>query len=307
MRKAVVTGASGFVGSHLIKELVNNGVEVFAIIKDERKNIDSICFSNVKIIYYNLKDHYNLDEIIIDRDIDVFYHLAWAGVSAENKNNFDMQYDNIRLCVNALTSAKKINCSLFIGAGTVAEYMYCDKPMNDSFPVSPADAYGAAKASSKLFCNVMAKQLGQNMIWTILPSVYGEGREGENILTYTIRTLLRNDKPSFTKLEQLWDFLYVGDLAKALYMIGIKGKHGETYGIGSGIFKPMRFYIETIRDIINKDLPIGIGDIPYLNDRIPSSCVDTSKLSTDTGFIPSYTFEQGIKKTIKWYNNKKYL
>lgn len=302
MKKVVVTGANGFVGSHLVKELINKGIEVLAIIRNEKSNIDNIAFlPKVRIIYCDLIDFQTLDEKIPDRDVDVFYHLAWAGVSTDAKNDFTLQYENIRFCVNALTAANRLNCKLFIGTGTVAEYVYCDKPMNESFAPSPTDIYGAAKVSSKMFCKVIAKRIGQSMIWTILPSVYGEGREDKNILTYAIKTFLRNEKPSFTKLEQMWDFLYIDDLVKALYLIGIKGKKGETYGIGSGVFRTMRYYVESIRDIINMDLPIGIGDIPYFDDRIPSSCVDITKLSADTGFSPSYTFEQGIRRTIQWY------
>lgn len=302
MKKVIVTGANGFVGSRLIIELISNNIEVLAIVRNENTNIDNIAFlPKVKIIYCDLNELHTLEDKIPDRDIDVFYHLAWAGVSVDAKNNFTLQYENIWFCVNALNVANRLNCKLFIGTGTVAEYVYCDKPMSGNSAPSPADIYGAAKVSSKMFCNIIAKQLGQNMIWTILPSVYGEGREDKNILTYAIKTFLRNEKPSFTKLEQMWDFLYIDDLVKALYLIGISGKKGETYGIGSGVFKTLRYYVETIRDIINIDLPIGIGDIPYFDDRIPSSCVDITKLLKDTEFSPSHTFEQGIRKTIQWY------
>lgn len=305
MKKVVVTGANGFVGSRFVKELINKGIEVLAIIRNEKSNIDTIAgLPKVRIVYCDLLDFQTLEEKIPDRDIDAFYHLAWAGVSADEKNDFTIQYENIRFTVNALTAANRLNCKLFIGTGTVAEYVYCDQPMNESFAPSPTDIYGAAKVSSKVFCKVIANQLGQSMIWTILPSIYGEGREDKNILTYAIQTFLRNEKPSFTKLEQMWDFLYIDDLVEALYLIGVKGKKGETYGIGSGVFRTMRYYVETIRDLINRDLPIGIGDIPYVDDRIPSSCVDISKLSADTEFSPTYTFQQGITRTIQWYKTR---
>ena len=139
--------------------------------------------------------------------------------------------------------------------------------------------------------------------WVVIPSTFGEGRRDNNILTYTIQTLLKGEKPSYGYLTQMWDFLYVGEVVRALRLIGEKGIIGKTYGIGSGDYRPLKDYVMIIRDLINPDLELGIGDVPAMSDKAFSSCVSIKDLTADTGFIPAVSFEKGIEKTIEFYNS----
>lgn len=168
---------------------------------------------------------------------------------------------------------------------------------------TPNDIYGAAKVSVHYFLEVLSKQLKQDFIWTVIPSTFGERRTDNNIITYTIRTLLAGEKPSYGNLEQMWDFLYVSEVARALRMIGEKGVAGKTYGIGSGIYKPLKGYITAIRDIIDPSLELGIGDYPNMSEQTSSSCVNTYELIKDTGFIPQVSFEEGIRRTIEFFKH----
>ena len=133
----------------------------------------------------------------------------------------------------------------------------------------------------------------------LIPSTYGAGCADNNILTYTIRSLLNSQVPSYGSLHQMWDFLYVKDVANALRLIGEKDHPNKTYGIGSGVYHPMRHYIETIRDMIDPDLILDIGGRP--DNGVISSCVNIDELVEDTGFQPQYTFEEGISQTIEWW------
>lgn len=99
-------------------------------------------------------------------------------------------------------------------------------------------------------------------------------------------------------MEQLWDFVSIEDVVDALFLIGEKGERNAFYTIGHGDNQPLYQYIEMIHKYINPKLPIGIGDIPYESDILPSSCVDLSSVYKDTGFIPKIDFETGIKKVI---------
>ncbi len=140
--------------------------------------------------------------------------------------------------------------------------------------------------------------------WVVVPSTFGEGRRDNNILTYTITSLLKGEKPTYGYLNQMWDFLYVEEVVRALRLIGEKGTADKTYAIGSGIYRPLRDYVETIRDIINPKLPLGIGEKPFLSNKAFSSCVSIKDLTADTGFVPGVTFEEGIKKTIAYYKSE---
>ena len=134
----------------------------------------------------------------------------------------------------------------------------------------------------------------------MLPSTYGERRRNDNIITYTIKTLLGRGKPSYGDLNQMWDFLYVADVARALRLIGESGHPGKVYGIGSGIHKPLKDYIERIRDIIDPSLPLGIGERPEMSGKTICACINIADLQKDTGFKPLVTFDEGIERTINW-------
>ena len=98
----------------------------------------------------------------------------------------------------------------------------------------------------------------------------------------------------------MWDYLYSEDAARALYLLGQKGRDGRTYCIGSGQARPLREYIEMLRDAINPALPLGIGEVPYGENQVMYLCADISDLTRDTGFVPEVTFEEGIRRTIEY-------
>ena len=300
MHKVVVTGATGFIGSHLVKRLLDNSIEITALVRDIDK-ARSILDERVNIIAYHSDAYDKLADS--SQDIDVFYHLAWEGVAPERKNDRKIQIRNIDLAMEMLEYASKISAKRFIATGTVAEYAFCEDVMDVNAKQTPNDLYGAAKTAAHYMLETWARNIKMPFNWVVVPSTYGEGRRDNNILTYTIKTLLDGKKPSYGYLMQMWDFLYVGEVARALYMIGDKGKTDKTYAIGSGDYRPLRDYVEIIRDCIDKNLELGIGEIPSMSEKAFSSCVSIHDLTNDTGFIPEISFEQGIKKTIEFYKH----
>lgn len=303
MKRVIISGASGFVGRHLMGELLRQGIEVFAI---ARKQIEI-----AELAQYNI--NWVIGDLFTDKDLiigtlesygggyDCFYHLAWNGVSANEKNNYDEQIKNIEIGMNALNVCRNVSCDRFINLGTVGEYVSLDGLINEKWVPSPADIYGAFKVAVRNILAVEATRNGMEFINTILCSTYGEHRCDDNVISYTIKQLLAGNKPQYGALEQMWDFLYVEDVAYALYLIGEKGTAGKTYSIGSGIYRHLYEYVETIRDQINPELELGIGELGSKYQKVLNSCVDTFQLQKDTGFKPRYSFEEGIQRTISYF------
>lgn len=300
MKKAIVTGGTGFIGSWLVQELLEKEIHVTVIVRNKEKLLDEFKNnSSISIIEKEIED-ISVDDFD-DIGYDVFFHLGWGGVAPENKNSIEMQLNNISMSLHALEVANSIGCKKFIASGTVAEYVFCDDVMDVNAKQTPNDMYGAAKVSAHYFLEVRARQLNQPFIWMVIPSTFGERRHDNNIITYTITSLLKGQKPTYGNLNQMWDFLYVKEVVRAIYLIGEKGKTEKVYGIGSGEYRPLKDYIEIIRDLIDPELPLGIGDVPALSEKTFSSCVNIYDLSKDTGFIPQISFYEGIKKTIEYY------
>lgn len=300
MKCAVVTGGTGFIGSWLVEELVKHQIKVIMLV---RPNSSISTWENVDLVQLIQYDSKECEALKNNRSqIDVFFHLAWGGVSSVDKNDCALQMENIEFSIKMLEYASDIGAKKFIGTGTVAEYAFCEDVMDVNARQTPNDMYGAAKTAAHYLLETRARILKMPFIWAVIPSTYGEGRKDNNILTYTICSLLREEIPEYGYLTQMWDFLYVGEVARALYLIGELGKTEKTYGIGSGIYKPLRTYVEEIRNIINPNLEIGIGKKPEMSERAFSSCVNIEELIKDTGFFPSYPFEKYIKQTIQYYS-----
>mgnify|MGYP002509689483 CR=1 FL=1 len=300
MKKAIVTGATGFIGSWLVQELLENVYSVTVVVRD-RTRLLSDFERSCEVIEKDIS-------AITSKDIgscDIFFHLAWSGVVSDKKNSLDIQLENIRGSMNVLESASEAGCGVFIATGTVAEYALCDDVMDMTERQTPNDFYGAAKVSTHYFMEVRARQLRQPFIWSVVPSTFGERRSDSNIVTYTIKALLAGEKPSYGDLNQMWDFLYVKDVVKALRLIGEKGIPDKVYGIGSGEYKTLRDYITRIRDVINPNLTLGIGENVKQNEKSFSSCVNNYDLKKDTGFQPEYSFEDGIQRTIQYFRKQK--
>ncbi len=300
MRKAIVTGASGFIGGWLTLELLDAEYEVVVVVRNSQKLITEIS-SNPHVTVIE-KDLNNLvPEDFPPGQYNVFFNLAWEGVPPELKNDYHLQFTNISMAMGMLRVCHDIGCDLFIGTGTVAEYALTTDVMDLRSQQRPNDMYGAAKVSTHFFLDVGARTLGQNFIWVVIPSTFGERRLDNNIITYTIKSLIKGEKPLYGNLNQMWDFLYVSEVVRALRLIAEKGNRGMVYGIGSGQYKPLKEYIYKIKEIMNSDVELGIGEIPSQNDRSFSSCVNIYDLIKDTGFNPRVSFEEGITRTVEFW------
>ena len=149
---------------------------------------------------------------------------------------------------------------------------------------------------------ILANKYNINHIWTRIFSVYGP-YDGQNTMVInTIRTMIEESKsPDYTKGEQMWDYIYSKDVAKAFYLIGEKGKNNSIYCIAQGDSKQLKEYIKEIRDSINKTISLNLGIIPYNDKQVMNLQADISNLKNDLEFFPEYTFKEGINETIKWY------
>lgn len=304
--KAIVTGATGFIGSWMVYELLNNSYEVLVIVRDKNKLIEEIKkLDNITIVEKDINE-LEISDIKAFYSADICYNFAWTGVNSNEKNSLSTQIKNIEMTMKLLEICNMVKCKKFISMGTVAEYALEDDEININNKPSPIDYYGAAKASTHLFVEIMAKRMGIQFNWIILSSTYGERRTDNNIISYTIKSLINNNTPQYGNLNKLWDFIYVGDAVRAIRLIGEKGRSNETYTVGSGERHTLRETVENIRNLINCDAKLqGFVDEKCLDTR--SSCVNIDKLVRDTGFEAKVSFDQGIRKTIDWFINKSNL
>lgn len=300
MKRAIVTGATGAVGTALINELINNNIEVLAFCREgSKRNANISVHTLVQTVYCDLTELSQIQNTT-GKAYDIFYHFAWMGTTGEMRNDMHLQNQNVRYALDAVGMAKRFGCHTFIGAGSQAEYGRVEGVLKPDTPVFPEMGYGIAKLCAGQMTREYAHQLGMKHIWMRILSVYGPNDGAQSMVMSTIHNLQNGEIPRFTKGEQMWDYLYSGDAAKAFRLVGEKGIDGKTYVLGSGRAQPLAEYIKVIRDIVSPNGQIALGAVPYAPKQVMCLQADITELNKDTGFVPEMDFATGINKILEW-------
>ena len=300
MKRVAITGPTGAIGIALINECIAQGIEVYALCRKNSKRINRIPQDElVHIVECDLADMKNFSTTDI-LPCDVFYHFGWDATIGDGRNDMPLQLKNVEYTLDAVNLAERLGCKAFVGAGSQAEYGRFEGKLDASVPTFPENGYGMAKLCAGQMSRVECQKKNIRHVWTRILSVYGPYDGEFTMITSTIKKLLIGEVPALTKGEQKWDYLYSADAARALIMLGEKGVDGKIYCLGSGKAQPLIKYIETIRDVINPDAKLGVGEVPYGAKQVMYLCADIDELKEDTGFEPQIDFEDGIRRTIDW-------
>ncbi|MBR5535127.1 MAG: NAD(P)-dependent oxidoreductase [Clostridia bacterium] len=298
IKRAVISGATGAIGTALIEELTDKGLEVLVLLREGSERNDNVPSSSlVTKKYCDLKDFESMQNDM-GKEYDVFYHFAWMGTTGEARNDMYLQNMNVKYALDAVSLAKRLGCKTFIGAGSQAEYGRCEGVLTPGTLPNPETGYGMAKLCAGFMTRKLAGDLGVKHIWVRVLSVYGKNDTPKSMVMSTVNKLKNNIVPEFTKGEQMWDYLNSSDAARAFYLLGEKGIDGKTYILGSGCAKPLKEYIEIIKNVVKPNCEIKLGALPYADKQIMHLQADISELKKDTGFEPKVSFEDGIKSLL---------
>lgn len=300
MENIVVTGATSMLGIALIEAALRDGEvrKIYAVVREDTQKVERLPKdSRVELVRCGIEDYKSLPDKI--RNADVFYYFAWKLTGRQRNTDIHVQADNIGYALDALSAAAKLGCNKFVGAGSQAEYGdTVSEKMSPDTPANPADAYGTAKFCAGKLARQEAERLGMDCFWVRVLSVYGEYDTPTTMVSSTVAALMRGESPEFTPAGNIWDFLYSGDAGKAFYMIGKNARGNKIYCLGSGEGRLLREYIETIGRIVNPDVNLRIGVLPYPNGAPRNIRADISELSRDTGWSPETSFDEGIRRVL---------
>lgn len=301
MSKYLVTGANGFIGTAVVEELNKNGDEVIAVIKDQSSDIMGIGnLANVKKVFCNMNNINMLSRLIEDRDIDACIHLAWQGSTGEARSDYNMQLKNVEFSVELVREIEKMNIKRFICTGSLAEIDVQNYHGLDGATPNVVSHYGVAKMAANYMTKSECSKVAIEHLWCYLSNTYGEGNRTNNFINFAVKLMLTGKRAAFTAGEQMYDFVYVKDTARAIIAVTKKGKKNTSYYLGSTKQRRLKEYIELIRDTIDPCIKLYMGEIPFNGTKLPDHIFDTKKLIKDTGYIPRYTFENTIRQTIEW-------
>ncbi|MCR5532195.1 MAG: NAD(P)-dependent oxidoreductase [Lachnospiraceae bacterium] len=300
MKKAIVTGANGFVGTAVCRELANQGVEVIAIIRHPDEIITGIAdIKGLRIVYCDLAEFGKLADLISDRDVDAFYHFAWVGSAGPLRGNSDVQLKNVQYTCDSVKVCAAMNCKRFVFASSVMEYEIEATMATEATP-GINTLYCSAKVAADYMARTIAGSFGVEYIRAVISNIYGPGEMSPRLVNTSIRKMLKGEHCAFSAGEQMYDFIYITDAAKTFAAIGEKGKNNKTYYIGSLNPRPLKHFLTEMRDSVDPAIEIGLGELPFNGVSLTYKEFDITAVKEDTGFAPEVSFKEGIQNTAEW-------
>lgn len=331
MKNILITGGAGFIGCHVVKLFVKKYPEYRIINMDKLTyagNLDNLKeiekFENYQFVKGDICDINKVKEVFEQYQIDSVIHLAAEShVDRSITNPFEFAETNIMGTLTLLNQAKESWKDDYIGK--LFYHISTDEVYGslgqegfflESTPYDPKSPYSAAKASSDHFVRAYNNTFGMPIVITNCSNNYGPNQFPEKLIPLFINNIRFNKAlPVYGKGENVRDWLYVVDHARAIDTVFHNGKIGETYNIGGFNEWKNIDLIKVICKVMDKKLGRESGTseklITHIQDRAGHDmryAIDSTKLSTELDWKPSLQFEEGIEKTIDWYmNNQEWM
>ncbi len=307
MKKAIVTGATGFIGSAFVKFLTDKGIDVVAL---GRKSLADVPISRIekltaaKYINLDMREitslHRMLKEISWNVGSEcVFFNLAWGGVASLSDLDIEGQMHNVGWSVNALEESVVIGCSRFIQVGTMEEaftYKYLELDHHKNNEYNRHVIYSVAKIVAKNALALKASNLNIDYIYVLHSHVMGEDDDKDSFLQVTLQKLVNGDDLIFSSGEQTFDVISLEDCALGYYLICEKGISGQEYWVGSGDPRRLREYVERMYRLFPSAKEMQFGKLPYNDIVLSKDDFSIENLVKHTGYKPAMSYEQTVKK-----------
>jgi UDP-glucose 4-epimerase len=296
---AILTGASGFIGTAVLAELSRRKIRTLILLRPESDRSRTAQLAAENTFVFSKLDVVGLAEKLRAQQPDVFIHCAWRGVGGQERNVEFQLAENLPFTRASVELAAATGCRQWIGLGSQAEYGNANRILDENAPTQPTTLYGQAKLAAGKESLALCVKKNLAGAWLRIFSTYGPGDHPHWMIPHVIREFLSGRAPQVTKCEQLWDYLFVTDAARAIASVA-DGKISGVFNLGSGEAWPLKKIIETIRAELNSPLQPAYGAIPYRPDQVMHLQADIAKLHSATGWRPQVSLENGICETVAY-------
>lgn len=299
MKNVIITGADGFVGSYTVKQFIDKGCKVLALDMGETSRRLTVN-ENLEYMQCDISNTDAMVEKIPHGVYDTFVHFAWAGSAGEARIDYNLQMQNALNTVECMKVAHKLGCKRFVCAGSIMEYEVEAAIHSQGSRPGMGYIYGMGKHIAHCMCKSVAVSIGIELIWSMITNAYGVGELSPRFVNTTLRKIINKEPLQFTAATQNYDFVYVSDVAKAFYLVALKGKPFCEYMIGSGDAKPLKQFILDMVHSCGPECTPLFGDVPFTGTNMPVETFDIADIKADCGFEPEISFSEGTKMTMNW-------
>lgn len=302
--RLLITGATGFVGAKVLELALADGHAVAALVRPQSPARRLMPFAGrYERIAAQLSDRPALAAAFSAFRPDAIIHCAWFGVGNAARFDESQISENIDAACALVEAGAASGCAAFIGTGSQGEYGAGSAMLEDSLP-EPTTLYGAAKVTALYLTRQLAAQSGMRHAWLRLFSTYGPDDNDGWLIPSLIAQMLRGERPKTTLGTQVWDWLYIDDVARGLLAAATTPGAAGIFNLGSGEPVQVRSAVEMIRDLAAPGMELVFGEVPFRPDQVMHMQADIARLKTATGWAPQVPFAQGIAQTVAWYRGQ---
>jgi nucleoside-diphosphate-sugar epimerase len=298
-----ITGATGFVGSNLVRRSLRNGADVYINIRttsDTWRIRDLL--KDVSVVHADLSEYEKLNDSLKKIKPDIIFHTAVYGGNSAQKDTVKIIESNISGTVNLLRCCQNGGLHLFVNTGSSSEYGIKNTAMKESDILKPVTDYGVSKAAATLFCQKTALTENLPVVTLRLFSPFGPYEQKSRLVPSVILAALQKQNPHIASRDFVRDFIYIDDVLDAYEAaLNLKSPKGQTYNIGSGTQHTVGTVTDTIIGFLGNEVTCVTG-LPRAWENEPTFWqADIQRASSELAWVPKYTLEQGLNKTIDWF------
>jgi len=298
--RVLVTGANGFMGSALIKHLVGQDCQTYAMVRADSDlwRIEDLKDA-VQLVRADLLNPGQVAQVVQAVQPDLCFHLAWyvePGVYLHSTRNIDYVSASIHLA-EQLAAA---DCRRLVVTGSVNEYDTDFGYLSERSPTRPTNFYAASKVALSILLAQLAEQIKLEVTWARIFYVYGPGEQAQRFFPAIITAMLRGETIRTTSGEQVRDYLHIADAVSGLWALAESELTGVV-NIGSGVPVTNKQVVLEISDLLNRTDLVRFGDLPYREGDPTFVVADNRRLSGHTGWTPRYDLRKGLADTIDWW------
>ena len=307
--RVLVTGATGFIGSHLVRRLVDDGVDVHAL-----SSVVSSVYpvrlaplrDRITLHGGNLIDRSAMDSVVADAQPTHVFHLgAYTHVGKSWQRVDECIQTNVQGTVNLLQALEGSAYQRFVYFGTSEIYGDVDVPFREDAVVSPISPYSVSKYAGERFCRMFHQGRGWPVAMIRPFNAYGPAQTPDRVIPEIIGRALRGDELKMTMGRQTREFNYVEDLVDGIVRAGtVEGIDGEIINLGCGEEISMRDLATEILDLLGNPIEAKFGALPERPTEIPRMFCDNTRARELLGWEPRHSLRDGLEKTIAWYRSE---
>lgn len=302
--RVFVTGASGFLGSYLVADLLARGHEVAVLLRPDSASWRlAEAYDRLHVIPGALEHLDGLRGPLLAFAPQAVVHMAWRGVAGSDRNS-PLQAANVTDTVRLAELATEAGAKAFVGAGSQAEYGPYDRAIREDDVPRPTTLYGIAKLAAGSMAMRLCEERGLRAAWLRIFSTYGPKDADYWLIPSMIRNLRSGQHMALTACEQRWGFLHARDAAAAFRLAVTHDAASGIFNVGSPEAPPLRETVSRLRDLVDPGASLGFGELAYRPDQVMILAADVSRMLA-LGWKPEVPLDQGLRETVDWHDATK--